>query len=56
MIAYKTGPLPNGGWDVTLVPATGGAERVVAEPQRGFVLALPGAPDGKSLYLERDDR
>jgi dipeptidyl aminopeptidase/acylaminoacyl peptidase len=50
MLAFSAGPRPDGRWDVSLVPATGGAERVVATyPSR----VIPGwSVDGKSLYLE----
>jgi len=50
MLAFPAGPRPDGTWDVALVPATGGVERVVANyPRR--VKSVWNA-DGKSLYVE----
>ena len=49
MLAFNAGPRPDGTWDLTIVPATGGPERVVAN------YAMPGSPawsaDGQSLYV-----
>jgi Tol biopolymer transport system component len=49
MLAFNAGPRPDGTWDLTIVPATGGLERVVAN------YAMPGSPawsaDGQSLYV-----
>jgi len=54
MLAFKSGPLPNGSWEVTIVPATGGPERAVAS-HRGNSLGIAWSADGQSLYLERGD-
>ena len=52
MLAFTAGPRPDGTWDLTLVPATGGPERVVANyPTR--VGPHAWSADGKSLYVER---
>jgi Tol biopolymer transport system component len=53
-LAFKAGPLPNGSWEVTIVPATGGPERVV-KSYPGNSLGVAWSTDGLSLYLERDD-
>jgi Tol biopolymer transport system component len=52
-LAFYAGPRPDGKWDLTLVPATGGVQRVVAtyRLERG----LGWSADGKSLYVERGD-
>lgn len=54
MLAYRAGLRSDTTWDITLVPATGGAEHVVASfPNRwAFAWAL----DGKSLYVEGGGR
>ncbi len=50
-LAFDAGPRLGGMRDVTLVPATGGAERVVASyPMRRVALAW--SADGKSLYVQ----
>ncbi len=52
MLAFRSGlPRSDGTWDIIIVPATGGAEHVVANyPDRE---AFAWAADGKSLYVER---
>ena len=40
MLAFTAGPRSDGTWDLTLVPATGGPERVVANYPRRRVLCL----------------
>lgn len=50
MLVYTAGPRPDGTWDVTLVPATGGAERVVANyPHR---VTAAWSADDEWLYVE----
>lgn len=50
-LAYNAGPQPDGAFNLTLVPATGGAERVVANyPSR---VHPSWSADGKWLYVER---
>ncbi len=52
MLAFTAGPRPDGTWDLALVPATGGPERVVANyPTRMGPHAW--SADGKSLYVVR---
>ena len=51
VLAYRAGPRLDTGWDITLVPATGGAERVIARFPDNVDLAW--AVDGKSIYFER---
>jgi Tol biopolymer transport system component len=51
ILAFYAGPRPDGTWDVTLVPATGGAERIVANYPEG--MRLFWSADGQSLYVER---
>jgi Tol biopolymer transport system component len=54
MLAYRPGARSDGTWDIALVSATGGPERVVANyPDRE---AFAWAVDGKSLYVERGRR
>lgn len=52
MLVFQAGPRADGTGtgDVTVVPTTGGAERVVANYQQ---VAVAWSADGKSLYLER---
>jgi Tol biopolymer transport system component len=49
-IVYRAGPLPDRSYDVTLVPATGGTERVVAN--HPWQLASGWSADGRALYVE----
>jgi Tol biopolymer transport system component len=49
-IVYGAGPLPDRSYDVTLVPATGGPERVVAN--HPWHLASGWSADGSALYVE----
>ena len=51
-LAISAGPRPDGTSDVSLVPATGGAERVVANYPGGRNFGW--SPDGKSLYVETE--
>ena len=52
MLAFYAGPRPDGTFDTTIVPATGGVERVVANhPSR---LGVGWSADGQFLYVERD--
>jgi Tol biopolymer transport system component len=48
---YAVGPRPDSSWDVTVGPATGGPERVVANYP--FEVFPFWSPDGKWLYVER---
>jgi Tol biopolymer transport system component len=50
LIAFNAGPRPDGTWDVSLVPATGGAERVVANYPRPMIVGWMA--DGQSLFIE----
>jgi len=49
MLAFFAGPRPDGTWDLTVVPATGGPERVVANYTRSGSQAW--SADGKYLYV-----
>jgi Tol biopolymer transport system component len=52
-IAYFAGPLPDGTCNLTLVPATGGPERVVAH-YPDTVRSAGWREDGKWLYVETE--
>ena len=54
MLVFRAGARPDGTSDLTLVPATGGAERVLNFPSR--VGAYGWSADGESLYVERPSR
>jgi Tol biopolymer transport system component len=50
MVAFTAGPRQDGTWDVSLVPATGGAERVVATYPNRVIHGW--SADGKFLHVE----
>ncbi len=50
LLAFNAGPRPDGTWDVSLVPATGGAERIVANCPGPMNVGW--SADGQSLFME----
>jgi Tol biopolymer transport system component len=53
MLTFNAGPRSDGTWDLTIVPATGGPERVLANYARAK--AQSWSADGKSLYVANTD-
>lgn len=52
MLVFSAGPGSDGTWDVAVVPATGGPERVVAN-YAGRVIRQAWSADGQALFVER---
>ena len=53
MLTFNAGPRADGTWDLTIVPATGGPERVLATYARAK--AQSWSADGQSLYVANTD-